>query len=254
MVLIYSRSRCYQNQYLVAASYKVSWASSSLILIRVASSVMASPTDKLANPATQEAIHKLFDEARAKHIAPGFQFVVFDRERTLVNGVSGYSVLPSDLMDTSELTASPSSPEGIKMKPHHIHRILSAGKPALSLVALIILERGLSSNGMTIADLDDHEKLVEILPEFKLGGGNWVTKIIEGWEEGHDEQGRKIPKLRDAKTPVTLRMLFTHSTGIGVVWDSPLDAQMVSISLLMKEKDLKSIVFLSIGHLMVACH
>ncbi|KAF8316591.1 beta-lactamase/transpeptidase-like protein [Clavulina sp. PMI_390] len=184
---------------------------------------MASPTSKLAAPATRTAIQKLFDDATTRSVAPGYQFVVFDRQAILVNGVSGYSSLPSP---AGGGRPHPAPINGAKMKPDHIHWIMSAGKLALSVVALIALERGLTSNGMTIADLDDHDKLVEILPEFRLGSGSLVTKVIEGWEAGHDAEGRKIPKLRDAKTPVTLRMLFTHSSGLGITWDGPLTTQM----------------------------
>ncbi|KAF8316592.1 beta-lactamase/transpeptidase-like protein [Clavulina sp. PMI_390] len=176
-----------------------------------------------ATPATRAAIQKLFDDATASFVAPGYQFVVFDRDAILVNGVSGYSRVPSPAgRGRSESGAT----DGVKMRPDHIHWIMSASKLALSVAALIALEKGHTSNGMTIADLDDHDKLVEILPEFKLGGDSLVTKVIEGWEEDHDELGRKIPKLRNAKTPVTLRMLFTHSTGLGYFWDGDLDAQM----------------------------
>ncbi|KAF8309056.1 beta-lactamase/transpeptidase-like protein [Clavulina sp. PMI_390] len=176
---------------------------------------MSPSTANFATPETRSAIQKLFDDATADSLAPGYQFVVFDRESTILNSVSGYSDIPSP----AEGSGSESTPsDGVKMRPDHIHWIMSASKIALSIAALIALEKGLTSNGMTINDLDNHEKLVEILPEFKLGGGSWVTKIIDGWEEGLDEQGRKIPKLRDTKTPVTLRMLFTHSTGLGIIF------------------------------------
>ncbi|KAF8316590.1 beta-lactamase/transpeptidase-like protein [Clavulina sp. PMI_390] len=184
---------------------------------------MSPSTASLSSPEIRDAIQKLFDHAASSSIAPGYQFVVFDREAILVNGVSGYSDIPSP----AEKGASDSaSSEGVKMRPDHIHRIASASKLALSIVALIALERGLTNNGMTIADLDNHDKLVEILPEFKVGGGNWVTKIFECWEDGHDEEGRKIPRLRDAKAPVTFRMLFTHSTGLGIFWDNAMDVEM----------------------------
>ncbi|KAF8316589.1 hypothetical protein DL93DRAFT_2154645 [Clavulina sp. PMI_390] len=192
---------------------------------------MAPSTTNLATPATRTAIQKLFDDATANSIAPGYQFVVFDRENTLVNGVSGYCDLPASA------GAGGSPQDGAKMRPDHIHWIMSIGKLALSIVCLMALERGLTSNKMTIADLDNHEKLVEILPEFKLGSGSWVTKVIEGWDEGHDEQGRKIPKLREAKTPVTLRMLFTHTSGLGIIWDGPLNGQMVRFRIITRKKE-----------------
>lgn len=148
-------------------------------------------------------IHNLFAVAIAKKFLPGVQVVVFNKDTFLVNEALGFSTLPSD-----------DHPEGVLMTPGNTHWIASAGKLTVSLLALIILERGLVPNGMTLNDLDHHEKLIEILPEFKHGSGSLVTKIIEGFEPHLDPEGKKVPILRDAKNKVTLRMLLTHTAGL----------------------------------------
>lgn len=154
---------------------------------------------------TKQLIQDLFDSAVGHGAAPGFQFTVFDKDQILVNGVSGHAAISSE------------SSESIHMRADHVHCIASAGKIATSVVALIILERGLAENGMTLNELDSHDKLVEILPEFKHGSGHPVTKIIEGFEPGLDAAGRKIPVLRDVRGKVTLRMLMTHTAGLSYV-------------------------------------
>lgn len=108
------------------------------------------------------------------------------------------------------------------MTLENTHWIASAGKPTVSLLALIILERGLVPNGMNLNDLDNHEKLIEILPEFRHGSGSLVTKIIEGFEPHLNAEGKKVPILRDVKKKVTLRMLLTHTAGLSYAWNNPL--------------------------------
>lgn len=95
----------------------------------------------------------------------------------------------------------------------------------ISLVALRILERGLTKAPFSLSDLDDHEKLVSVLPEFKLKGGNMVTKILEGYgQPGPD--GKKEMKLRDAKKGCTLRHLLTHTSGLCYFWNEASHTEM----------------------------
>lgn len=147
---------------------------------------------------------ELFDDATTRGIVPGAQFVVFNKDRVLVNGVSGYSKLPTDDDPTGEL-----------MRPDDVHRIASAGKIGVSALVLIALERKLAKNGMGLDDLDDHDKFVEIVPEFKKSSGSLVTKIVTGFEPELNENGQKIPILKDADGSITLRMLLTHTAGMG---------------------------------------
>jgi CubicO group peptidase (beta-lactamase class C family) len=153
--------------------------------------------------AIAQKFQDLFDRAVANDVFPGAQFVVFDEENILINGVSGHAMLPSE-----------NDPHGSLMQKDTPHCIASCTKISVSLLCLMMLERGLGNSGMRLDDLDDYEKLIKVLPEFKLGSGNWVTKIIEGFEPELGADGKKVPILRDAKTEVTLRMLLTHTTGL----------------------------------------
>jgi len=151
------------------------------------------------------------DDAVEKGVAPGFQCVVFDRESVLFNDVSGNATGPSD-----------TAPEGIPFRPDTLVWLASASKISLSLIVLHIVERGLAKIGFSMKDLDSHEALVEVLPEFRHGSGSLVTKILEGFEEELGEDGKKVMKLRDAKGQVTLRMLLTHTAGMALYWNNPL--------------------------------
>jgi CubicO group peptidase (beta-lactamase class C family) len=153
--------------------------------------------------AIAQKFQDLFDKAVATDVFPGAQFVVFDKENILINGVSGYAILPSE-----------NDPKGLLMQKDATHYLASCTKISVSLLCLIVLERGLGNSGMRLDDLDDHEKLIKVLPEFKLGSGNWVTKLIEGFGPELGVDGKKVPILRDAKTEVTLRMLLTHTVGL----------------------------------------
>lgn len=169
-------------------------------------------------PRPEQAIKDLFDSAVSNRVAPGFQYVVFDRDRFLIDSVSGVSRLAIPNVEDKQQPPAPALPA----KGDDVHAIASAGKIASSILALIVLDKGLGKNGMTLADLDDHEKLVEILPEFKLGStrahtsdhSSLLTKVLEGFEDGVGSDGKKIMTLRNCKTPITLRMLMTHSAGL----------------------------------------
>lgn len=158
----------------------------------------------MIHPDIASQFQKLFDDATTNVVVPGAQFVVFNKDEILVNGVSGYSKLPTD-----------DDPVGARMRVDDIHRIASAGKIAVAVLVLIVLERKLAPNGMGLDDLDDHDKLVELLPEFKKRGGSLVTKIITGFEPELSKDGRKVPILKDADEGITMRMLLTHTAGLG---------------------------------------
>ncbi|GJJ11940.1 hypothetical protein Clacol_006178 [Clathrus columnatus] len=158
---------------------------------------------------------KLIDDAVLKRIAPGFQAVVFDKDQILFSGISGYASAPSV-----------EDPDGREMTPSTILWVASFCKVVTHIIALHAIERGFIQN-FTMNDLDNHEKLVEILPELKQGSGTLCTKIIEGFEEPGPD-GKKVMKLRDAKNKITLRMLLTHTTGFagGAGWNNPLISQL----------------------------
>jgi hypothetical protein len=58
-----------------------------------------------------------------------------------------------------------------------------------------------------IEQLDDHQALLKIFPEFTLGGGHRVTKILEGIDTRRRSEGAASLKLRDATVGITLRQL-----------------------------------------------
>jgi CubicO group peptidase (beta-lactamase class C family) len=147
-------------------------------------------------------IQQLFDDAVNRGLAPGFQYAVFSQKQVLAAGTSGLAKM-----------ASETDPYGVPMQPETILWIASAGKILVSLVTLIVLERGLAHNGMTLDDLDNHEKLVQILPEFRQGSGSLVTKIVTGFKQELGPDGKKVPILHDSNGKITLRDLMTHTSG-----------------------------------------
>jgi CubicO group peptidase (beta-lactamase class C family) len=147
-------------------------------------------------------IQQLFHDAVNRGLAPGFQYAVFSQDQVLAAGVSGLAKI-----------ASEEHPHGVPMRPETTLWVASAGKILVSIVTLAVLERGLAHNGMTLDDLDNHEKLIEILPEFRQGSGNLVTKIVTGFESELGPDGKKVPILRDSKHKITLRNLMTHTCG-----------------------------------------
>ncbi|GJJ11941.1 hypothetical protein Clacol_006179 [Clathrus columnatus] len=150
----------------------------------------------------------LIDEAVSKGIGPGFQAVVFNKDQVLFSGVSGYAVAPSN-----------EDPKGREMTPSTILWVASFCKVMTHLIALHAIDHGFIS-GFTMDDLDNHEKLVQVLPELKQGNGELVTK------PGPD--GHKVMKLRDAKNKITLRMLLTHTSGYagGAGWNNAVIARL----------------------------
>ncbi|KZT29808.1 beta-lactamase/transpeptidase-like protein [Neolentinus lepideus HHB14362 ss-1] len=145
-------------------------------------------------------IQAALDEATAKGVATGFQYALFNRDSIIFSGVSGYSTVPTE-----------ASPEGVPYCEDDVCQLASCAKLSMSMIVLHILERGLTKQGFTLADLDNPNAVAEVLPEFAMGSGHLVSKVIEGFER--DQSGRRVMKLRDPKRRVTLRMLFTHTAG-----------------------------------------
>ncbi|KDQ54607.1 hypothetical protein JAAARDRAFT_209310 [Jaapia argillacea MUCL 33604] len=157
----------------------------------------------------QRVFQDSLDDAVRRGVAPGFQYVIFDGSSVLFNGVSGFSTLPS-----------PAHPSGIHWKNSTVLNLASCTKLCVSLVALHIISRNLCNTGFTFDDLDDADKLAEVLPEFRPGSGSLTVKILEGLGNvGPD--GKRELKLRDAKERLTLRHLLTHTAGMGYSWTHP---------------------------------
>lgn len=174
----------------------------------------------------QDALQTYLDKAVAARVAPALQCIVVDKERVLHNAFSGFASLPSS--DAGII------PDGTSFRNDSTVMLTSCTKVILSIVTLSVLEKGQTKNGMGIEHLDDHEKLIEILPEFSRSSGSLLTKILEGFEDGHDAEGRKIMKLRDSRTKITLRMLITHTSGLTCEWTNPLLSELVCLSSLPK--------------------
>jgi len=90
--------------------------------------------------------------------------------------------------------------EPAPMTPDTLFWIASMTKAIASVAALQLVERGRLSLDGDLADL---------LPD--LAG----LEVLEGFDAG------QRPRLRPARTPVTLRRLLTHTSGFGYAWISP---------------------------------
>lgn len=164
----------------------------------------------------ETTLQAFIDNAVKYGVAPGLQCTVFDKDKLIFNGVSGYASLPSE-----------SNPAGKPMTKSTIFWLASATKLVISLLALHVLDKGLIY-GISLDDLDNPDALAKIVPEFAPGSGSLVTKILEGFEDGVGPDGKKIMKLRDAKNRVTLRQLMTHSSGMGYAFNHHLLWELVS--------------------------
>jgi methyl acetate hydrolase len=150
-----------------------------------------------------------------KHVeqgtAPGLQGVVFNRDGIVFSGFSGLRSVGKE----------GETPQPMTQKT--LHWIASCSKLVISIMLFRVLEQGYGKEkGITLNSLDDHEALIKILPEFKHGSGSNVTKIITGFSDEKDEEGKRKPILIPSKNKVTLRQLLTHSSGLAYYWNHPL--------------------------------
>lgn len=166
----------------------------------------------------KSSLQALIDKAVAEDAAPGLQCAVFDEGNVFFHGVSGLSS-----------TATETPPNGKPLEKNTTLTLASCSKLPLSIITLRVLEGRKTTMGFGLEHLDDHEKLVQVLPEIVHGSGSLLTQIIEGFEDKLGPDNRKIMKLRPTKEKITLRMLLTHTSGMGYEWNHALLTQLVKI-------------------------
>jgi len=124
--------------------------------------------------------------ASAAHPIPGFVAAAAQGDAVIYRGAHG----------TSDAEA------GAPMAPDAVFRIYSMTKAVTSTALMQLVERG-------VVALDD--------PASRYAGELADLKVLEGFAEDG------TPKLRAARTPVTLRHLLTHSSGFGYdMWNADL--------------------------------
>lgn len=99
--------------------------------------------------------------------------------------------------------------QAVPMRQDTVFWIASMTKAVTAAAAMQLVEQGRLS-------LD--EPAVDVVPA--LGG----RQVLEGF----DEDGR--PRLRPARTPITLRQLLTHTSGLGYEWVHPLLARWCEVT------------------------
>ena len=53
----------------------------------------------------------------------------------------------------------------------------------------------------------------------KLEVDRSLTKIVTGYKDERDQDGKKVMILKDRTKPVTLRHLLTHTAGLAYYWN-----------------------------------
>ncbi|RDW85976.1 beta-lactamase-1 [Coleophoma crateriformis] len=139
-----------------------------------------------------------FDGTMAEDVLVHSSAVVDSLEKMLPGAVcwavdsSGASVLPPDILGHRSVLT-----DAEPMSKDTVFFLASTTKLVTAVAAMQCVERGLIG-------LD--EPVSKHLHELEH------PSIIEGWRQGDD--GKEEPVLRSAETPVTLRQLLTHTSGI----------------------------------------
>jgi methyl acetate hydrolase len=129
------------------------------------------------------AIDGLLEQAVGTGALPGVVAMVGDREGTLYEGVYG------------RLSVAGDEPA----RADSMFWIASMTKAVVSVAVLQLIERG---------ELELEQPVADLLPAFG------ELAILDGFDVD-------VPRLRAATRPVTLRHLFTHTSGCGYWFDNP---------------------------------
>lgn len=88
----------------------------------------------------------------------------------------------------------------------------------IALVVLHILEKGLSKDHFTLADLDNPDALVRYLPEFKLDSTSNVSKILKGFGPLDTTTNKLQPNVINKSKIPTIRQMLAHTAGLAYYW------------------------------------
>ncbi|KAI5474585.1 beta-lactamase/transpeptidase-like protein [Pseudohyphozyma bogoriensis] len=130
-------------------------------------------------------LQSLLEDGVAAKAAPGLIAVVFNRDKIIAKAAVGVRNVDTQApIDTSTIVWQ-----------------ASMSKAVVSFAVL----RAVEEKGF---DIDSHDELVKILPEFKIGGGHPLSKLFTE-KDGEGKWGTK-----EAKKGVTLRHLLSHTSGL----------------------------------------
>jgi CubicO group peptidase (beta-lactamase class C family) len=150
------------------------------------------PLDSFAQSrlADAAAIDAYLEQATAKRI-PGVVAMVADANNVLYSGAFGRQDVG----------------KGVRMAPDSIFRLASMTKPVTSVAVMMLVEEGKVA-------LDD--PVEKYLPTFK------DAKVFTSFNAAD-----KSYTSRPASTPVTVRHLLTHTSGLGYAFSDPILAQLL---------------------------
>ncbi|PWY97377.1 beta-lactamase/transpeptidase-like protein [Testicularia cyperi] len=163
---------------------------------------------------SQIDLQKIVDDAVAQGVAPGIQAVIFDKTGTVSSVAAG------------DATIATETDAAVPMTTSTVAWMASCSKLSIAILALQLLERKdlwkNPSEALTLDDIDNHEKLTKILPEFALDNDDSLCTFVwnePAFHDGTDEHGRRKLNVRKAKRGITLRHLFTHSSGLSYIFN-----------------------------------
>jgi CubicO group peptidase (beta-lactamase class C family) len=138
------------------------------------------------------ALSRYLASAVQRGDVPGIVALVVDRDGVLYQGAAGKQDVA----------------RRVDMTPSTIFRIASMTKPVTSVAAMMLVEAGMLK-------LDD--PVSKYLPEFER------PKVLTTFDAASGKY-----ETRDAKRPMTIRHLMTHTSGLGYSWSSPVVSRLTN--------------------------